>query len=93
MLFETIAVAALWVAGFRPSLRASTLYFVVEQAVYLLLALAFLGAEPGPWRAVGFHVLSIAGAALLSFTDGGRQSRRWLRHQGWRLLKRAAKVK
>lgn len=92
MLFATVAVAALWVASFRPSLRASILYFVVEQAVYLLLALAFLGAEPGPWRAAGFHVLSIAGAATLSFTDPGRRSRRWLRQGGWRLFKRAAKT-
>lgn len=92
MLFATVIVAALWVAGFRPSLQASVLYFVVEQAMYLLLALAFLGAEPGPWRAAGFHSLSIAGAGTLSFTDAGRRSRRWLRHRGWQLLKRAAKA-
>ena len=90
LLFGTVVVVALWIAGFRPPLRASTTYFFTQLAVHLLLALAFGGATPEPWRDVGLRVLSIGAAATVSFTDVGRRARNWLRQQGWRLLQSLA---
>lgn len=90
LVFGTIVIGALWVVGFRPSLRASALYFIVEQAIYLTVALVFLGANPGLWQEAGVSLLSISGAAMFSFTDVGRRGRRRLRNRGRQLLQSMA---
>jgi hypothetical protein len=87
LLLGTVAVAVLWATGFRPPVTDAVLYFVTEQAGYLLLAVALLGSETGPLLDAGVHALSISGAAAFSFTDTGRETRGWLREQAWRLLK------
>jgi hypothetical protein len=90
LLFETVVVAALWVAGFRPTIGAAALYFVAEQAAYIVFVLVAFGSEPEPLLDAGVHALSIAVAAAFSFTDTGREFRGWLREQAWRLLRTRA---
>lgn len=88
LVFGTVAVAALWAAGFRPSLRASLLYFVLQYAAQLLLfvVVVFPGPAASPWADVAVHALSIAVAGALSFTDPGHRTLGWLRDQCWRLF-------
>ncbi len=90
LLFGTVVVVVLWIAGFRPSLQASTAYFLTQSAVHLLLVLAIGSATAEPWRDVSIRVLSISVAAAVSFTDVGRRLRNWVRQRSWRLLQSLA---
>lgn len=87
LLFGTIVVVSLWIAGFYPPLWGSAMYFITQLGFHLLLVLVLLGGTLGPWQDVGLRVLSIGLAATLSFTDFGRNGRKWLRQRGRSLLK------
>jgi hypothetical protein len=90
LLFGTVVVVSLWIAGFRPSLGASAIYFTTQLIVHLVLALILALTLPGstsePWVDVGLRVLSIILAATLGFTTVGRRGRDRLRQQGQRLV-------
>ncbi|WP_353633916.1 hypothetical protein ABSL23_12235 [Halobacterium sp. NMX12-1] len=89
LVFGTVVVAALWVAGFRPSLRASVGYFLLQNAAQLLLLIAVVSAA-SPWTEVAVRALSIAFAGALCFTDPGRRTVGWLRDQCWQLFESQA---
>lgn len=90
LLFGTSVVISVWVAGFRPSLGASAVYFSTQLIVHLLmtvmLALAVPGSTSGPWMDVILRGLSIIFATVLAFHTIGRQGADWLRQHGQRLL-------
>ena len=92
LLFGTVLVVLLWLAGFRPSLSASGGYFIAEMGFHYLLILAsnlFLLSEAtlSPWQEVRLRSLSITLAVALVFTSSGRQVRRYLRRFGRKLVK------
>ena len=89
LVFGTVVVAALWVAGFRPSLRASVGYFLLQNAAQLLLLIVVVSAV-SPWTEVAVRALSIAFAGALSFTDPGRRTLGWLRDRCQRLFESQA---
>ena len=76
LLFGTIIVVSFWTAGFQPSLAASFGYFIIEQAINLLLLLGatFLFVPPStPWATVALQLCSICLAVTLVFTPAGKQ--------------------
>ncbi|MUV59561.1 hypothetical protein [Halobacterium sp. CBA1126] len=85
--FSVVAAAALWTAGFRPSVRESAVYFLTHLAAHLLLVIAIAGPTPNPWTATGLRVASVLCAATLGFASVGRQARQRLREAGRRLLR------
>lgn len=88
LLVGTVAFVALWLGGFRPSLRAAVGYFLAEGVCSLLLVLvvaAFVAV--GPWTAVGIRVGSVVLAGGLVFTGPGRRGREWLRRRAMALVK------
>jgi len=87
LLFGTVTVVALWLGGFRPSIRASATYFLSQLGIHLLLAVVSAGVTLRPWRAVAIRLLSIAIAAAFSFTAAGSRSREWLRQRTRSVLK------
>lgn len=92
LLFGTVTVAVLWIAGFRPSLRASVGFFVATHALQLLFVTGSVFLIPtasglSPWQEVGLRTLSIAIPAALAFTPLGTGVRTALRTQGRRLAK------
>lgn len=89
LLVGTVGFVALWLGGFRPSLRAAVGYFLTEGVCSLLLVLvvpAFVAV--GPWTVVGIRVASVSLAGGLVFTDPGRHGREWLRRRAMALVKR-----
>lgn len=87
LLFGTVVVALLWIAGFRPSLSASGGYFIAEMSFHFLLVLGgnFVrssGATAPPWQEIALRCLSIALAAALVFTRSGRHARHFLWKRG-----------
>ncbi|WP_128475940.1 hypothetical protein [Halorussus pelagicus] len=92
LLFGTVVVAVLWVAGFRPSISASGGYFIAETGLHYLLILGwslFLPFEETlpVWQDVSLSSLSIALAAALVFTSTGRQARHFIWKHGRKLVK------
>lgn len=92
LLFGTVLVAFLWVAGFRPSLWASGGYFIATNGLQFLFVASsslFLpfGAALSPWEVVLLRSLSIAVPAALIFTNLGRQVRDSVRKQGRKIAK------
>ena len=97
LLFGTVVVALLWIAGFRPSLSASGGYFIAEMGLHYLLILGgnlFLLSEGtlSPWQEVLLRSFSIALAAGLVFTSSGRQVRDFVRKCGRKLVKTPPEV-
>lgn len=97
LLFGTVVVALLWIAGFRPSLSASGGYFIAEMGLHFLLVLGgslFLLSEGtlSPWQEVLLRSLSIALAAALVFTSSGRRVRGFIWKHGRKLVKTPPKV-
>jgi hypothetical protein len=79
LLFGTIVVAVLWIAGVRPPLLASLGYFLAQPllALGLSLTLPAVGVTVDGWVAVAVRAASIALAALLAFrVPWGRVRRR-----------------
>jgi hypothetical protein len=79
LLFGTVVVAVLWIAGVRPPLLASLGYFLAQPllALGLSLTLPALGITVEGWAAVAVRAASIALAALLAFgVPWGRVRRR-----------------
>jgi len=78
LLFGTVVVAALWVAGVRPALTAALAYFVAAHGLAFLVVVAspFVttsGLPPSSWSGVALTGLSVAIPAALLFTPlGGR---------------------
>jgi peptidoglycan/LPS O-acetylase OafA/YrhL len=76
LVFGTLVVCALWVAGVRPSLRVSLAYFGVHAVVRVaatLLYLAIPGTTPGPWPEIGVDLVAILVAAACCLSGLGRQ--------------------
>jgi len=92
LVFGTVVVSSLWVAGFRPSLAASGAYFLGQLVAHLLLSGAFVavvgsGASLESWHEVGLRSLSIGLTATLCFTGVGSRVGDWVRRRGRRLLR------
>jgi len=97
LLFGTLLVALLWIAGFRPSFSASGGYFIAEMSFHFLLVLGgnvalSSGATLPPWQAVLLRSISIALAVGLIFTRSGRQVRDFVWNRGWKLVKTPPEV-
>jgi hypothetical protein len=89
LLFGTVVVASLWVAGVRPSIRASAGYFVTELAVRLSLLFGvalFLETFP-PALELGYRLVPIGVATLLVFTAVGERLRECVRRRFRAVLK------
>ncbi|WP_135805526.1 hypothetical protein [Halorussus marinus] len=92
LVFGTVVVAVLWIAGFRPSLSAGGGYFIAELASHALLTLGgslFVVSEGtlSPWVEVSVRSLSITLAAALVFTSSGRRIRADIWKRGRNLVK------
>ncbi|WP_115862920.1 hypothetical protein [Halorussus litoreus] len=92
LLFATVVVVGLWLAGFRPSISTSAGYFIAETGLHYLLILGgglllFSGGARSPWQEILLRSLSIALAAALVFTDSGRRLRGLARGLARKLVK------
>ena len=72
-------VAALWTAGFRPSIPRSGAYFLVQLALGLVGLLAVQPIAPttvpAAWQGVAVEAVAVVGAWSIAFTRVGRRVR------------------
>lgn len=90
LLVGTLVVCTLWIAGFRPSIRDSVAYFLVEFGCSALLmlpmAVLFQSTIP-PAVEVGFHVTTVTIAAVVVFTPVGAAIRDVVRRWATSILR------
>lgn len=89
LLFGTLVVCTLWVVGFRPSIRASVAYFILEigcSALLFLPVVTLFGAiDPGVLAV--FEATTVAVAAVVVFTPVGPAIRDVVRRWATSLLR------
>lgn len=87
LLLATVVVSTAWVAGFRPSIRASIGFLIVALVAHLgaSLTLSWVGLDA--WATVVGRIFAIVVAAALCFTRFGRTAAARLRKHTRGLLK------
>ncbi|MFC7135798.1 hypothetical protein ACFQRB_02770 [Halobaculum litoreum] len=87
LLLATVVVAAAWVAGVRPSIRAGAAFLVVAAGVHLVATPGLSSAGLGAWATVAGRVLAVAVATALCLTPFGGAALGWLRERARTLLR------
>ncbi|MFD1512757.1 hypothetical protein [Halomarina rubra] len=79
-LLGSVAFCALWLGGFRPSLRVAVVFLFVEQFVSLVVVLSaaiVVAGRLGDLQTAGLRSVAVVLAAWLVFGGVGRRGAEW----------------